>query len=114
MVRRATWVTLIIESQIHGRYSPHPLSAERIQFCICYIRTTKQNAATMKQNKHWKEWSEIEWTNVHKLYEATQLWESDSSMDFADFKEKIQSDSTFAQLHYLKDGMDSPDYNPWS
>lgn len=83
---------------------------------IAYILDAhfKEDLVIMKNGKHWKEWSEVEWTNVYKLYEASQTWDLDTCLEFADFKKKIQKDSKFADLHYVKAGMDSPDYTPWS
>ncbi len=64
-------------------------------------------------NKPSQEWNAIEWANVYRLYNATQQWESDESLEFEDFKLKVQRKKKFADLHRIKPGMDKPDYNPW-
>ena len=64
-------------------------------------------------NKPCREWNAIEWANVYKLYNATQLWESDESLEFEDFKLKVQRKKKFADLHRIQPGMDKPDYDPW-
>lgn len=65
-------------------------------------------------NKPSQEWNAIEWANVYRLYDATQMWELDESLDFDEFKQRVQNDSEFANLHKVKPGMDDPNYNPLS
>lgn len=67
-----------------------------------------------KREYNSKLWSDLEWANCYSLYEATQLYESDDVLSFSEFKTKIQSDKNFVRINFLRPGMESTDYNPWS
>ena len=60
-----------------------------------------------------KLWSQIEWKNCYSLYEATQLYESDDSLTFNEFREKVLSDENFARINFLRPHMNNEGYNPW-
>ncbi len=65
-------------------------------------------------NKPCTEWNEVEWSNVYKLYSASELWELDERLEFEAFKQEVLNNADFAQLHRLKPGMDNQEYDPWS
>lgn len=66
-----------------------------------------------EKKKDPKEWTELEWKNCYKLYEAVQLYDLDDSLEFDAFKERVLSDEDFRIIHSLTPGMDSENYNPW-
>jgi hypothetical protein len=44
---------------------------------------------------------------------AADLWESNDSIAYEEFKEKLFTDDKFRMLHVPRKGMEKDDYNPW-
>jgi hypothetical protein len=58
-------------------------------------------------------YTEVEWKNCYKLYEAVYLYDLDTPLDFDTFKKKMKSDKSFRSIYRLGQDMDKKDYNPW-
>jgi hypothetical protein len=58
-------------------------------------------------------WTETMIKNRYQAMVAADLWESNDSIAYEEFKEKLFTDDKFRMLHVPRKGMEKDDYNPW-
>lgn len=59
-------------------------------------------------------WTDTMINNCYRRMEAVDSWELDTTMPFAEFRQKIFNNKNFARKHAPRGKMDEEDYNPWA
>ncbi len=58
-------------------------------------------------------WTETMLKNSYQTMVDADLWESDASISYEEFKEKLFTDDNFRMLRVPRKGMEKDDYDPW-